>query len=158
MQILGELPMAAVGRIFGARAWRMAAPLLTLGANNTLRGWWHRRPLGITGKSSYRWRQWGGSLGLGRMEGEIMSVMSQFCWGFLGSMSVEIVLLCKCYQGGGDLPSKYRSLGFWITRLLLASLGGGLAVAYEVQTPLLAFHLGATTPLVIQALSQHPFD
>lgn len=83
-----------------------------------------------------------------------MKSVGQFCWGFFGSMSVEIVLLCGYYRRGGSLPSRYRRPGFWLTRFLLAFCAGGLVVAYDIQTPSMAFQLGAATPLVIQALAQ----
>ncbi|MGE3336114.1 MAG: hypothetical protein AB7I36_20975 [Rhodospirillaceae bacterium] len=41
-------------------------------------------------------------------------------------------------------------------RLLLAVIGGGLAVAYEVQAPFVAVHIGAATPLIIRALTETP--
>jgi hypothetical protein len=79
--------------------------------------------------------------------------VNQFCWGFFGSMAVEVVLLCGYYRRGVALPLRYRRPGFWLTRFLLAFLAGGLVVAYGISTPVLALHLGAATPLVIQALA-----
>ena len=39
-------------------------------------------------------------------------------------------------------------------RRFCVRVGGGIALAYNVQTPMLALNLGATAPLVISALSK----
>lgn len=52
------------------------------------------------------------------------------------------------------LPQKYKTPVFWSLRLLLALVGGGLAVAYEVQQPLLAFHIGAASQALIREFAQ----
>lgn len=78
-----------------------------------------------------------------------------FFWGVLGSISAEVVLLYGYYLGGRDLPRRYRRAGFWLVRLALALVAGGLVVAYGVESRLLAIHLGATTPLVIQSFANN---
>ena len=77
-----------------------------------------------------------------------------FWWGVLGSAAVEIVTLLAYYEHDGELPPRYRQIGFWIVRLMLAFLGGGLAVAYEITKPLLAANIGAATPLIIKAFAE----
>jgi hypothetical protein len=83
-----------------------------------------------------------------------MNPLEQLLWGFLGSAAVEVVLLYRYYRKGARLPPRYQSAGFWLIRSLLALMAGGLVVAYGIQAPLLAFHLGACTPLVVQSLTQ----
>jgi hypothetical protein len=84
-----------------------------------------------------------------------ISTLAIFLWGAGGSVAVEIVTLWGYYeQGAGQLPARYRQVGFWIVRLLLAIMAGGLALAYEIQKPLLAVNVGASTPLLIRALAQ----
>jgi hypothetical protein len=39
-------------------------------------------------------------------------------------------------------------------RVFLSLLAGGLAVAYDIDRPLLALNIGASTPLIFQALAQ----
>jgi hypothetical protein len=39
-------------------------------------------------------------------------------------------------------------------RFLLAVTGGGLALAYEIDEPMLAAEIGAATPLIIKAFSE----
>jgi hypothetical protein len=86
---------------------------------------------------------------------QTVTLIELFCWGFLGSAAVEVLLLHGYYKKGPELPKRYRSRGFWLTRILLAILAGGLAIAYAAQTPILAFHLGAATPLIVQGLAQN---
>jgi hypothetical protein len=38
--------------------------------------------------------------------------------------------------------------------MLLAVVGGGLALAYDITKPLLAANIGAATPLIIKAFSE----
>jgi hypothetical protein len=87
----------------------------------------------------------------------ILSIYWVFLCGFLGSCSVEVVNLYHAYSEGRGkyvLPARYRRTGFWIVRFLLALIAGGLAVAYDIDKPLLAVNIGAATPLIIQALGK----
>jgi hypothetical protein len=84
-----------------------------------------------------------------------VAFLQQFLWGFVGSLAVEIVKI-HCYLGASRrLPLRYSKPTFWIARLLLAMTAGGLAVAYDIKTPVLALHVGAATPLIVQALAQN---
>jgi hypothetical protein len=87
-----------------------------------------------------------------------VSIYFVFLFGFLGSCAVEVVKLYEVYNsdltGKKPLPKRYKRIGFWIIRLILAIMAGGLAVAYEIDKPLLAINIGAATPLIIQALGQ----
>src|SRR2546421_6014124 len=88
----------------------------------------------------------------------IISIYWIFLCGFLGSCAVEVVNLYHTYNVDTEsdyvLPKRYRRVGFWVIRLLLALIAGGLAVAYKINKPLLAINIGAATPLIIQALGQ----
>ncbi|MHC4537773.1 MAG: hypothetical protein ACYS6K_27905, partial [Planctomycetota bacterium] len=75
---------------------------------------------------------------------------------FLGSAAVEIVtaygyLNKRPYK----LPERYKKLAFWCVRLLLSLLAGGLALAYEIDSRILAMNVGAATPLIIQTLARN---
>jgi len=84
-----------------------------------------------------------------------MSSQEMFLWGFAGSASVEIVALLRYYSlNRPRLPERYHMMGFWVTRLALASLAGCLALGYEIQGRILAFHIGAATPLIITSLAR----
>lgn len=84
-----------------------------------------------------------------------MSILQQFLWGFLGSLAVEIVQIHCLLDASRKLPLRYTRPIYWIARLLLALTAGGLAVAYDIKTPVLALHVGAATPLIVQALAQN---
>jgi hypothetical protein len=84
-----------------------------------------------------------------------MKPTEAFLWGVAGSVAVEVVAVWKHYDGDGvELPARYKRVSFYITRILLAAIGGGLAVAYQVQAPFVALHIGAATPLIIRALTE----
>lgn len=84
-----------------------------------------------------------------------MTVLQQFLWGFVGSLAVEIVKIHLLLGASRRLPLRYLKPVFWIARVLLALTAGGLAVAYDIETPVLALHVGAATPLIVQALAQN---
>lgn len=42
---------------------------------------------------------------------------------------------------------------YWWTTLVMVILGGIMPLLYTVTTPLLAFHLGMATPLILQKLA-----
>lgn len=84
-----------------------------------------------------------------------MTISEQFFWGLVGSLAVEVVKIHWFYGAARRLPLRYRDPFFWIARGLLALTGGGLAVAYRIETPVLALHLGAATPLIVRALAQN---
>lgn len=80
-----------------------------------------------------------------------------FFWGFSGSLAVEVVTLVQYYYSpGGDLPDRYGRFGFYVVRLLLAAIGGALAIGYKINNPILAINIGAATPLIIQSFAQSP--
>ena len=85
----------------------------------------------------------------------MMSPLSTFCWGFAGSAAVEVVALLGFYYSEPvRLPQRYRKAGFWLTRFLLAVLAGTLAVGYDIDQAILAFNIGAATPLIITTLAR----
>ena|ERR1017187_4525166 len=78
-----------------------------------------------------------------------------FTCGFLGSLGVELVSLLQVFHTEPiTMPERYRRPLFWLLRFILALAGGGLAVAYEIEKPLLAINIGASAPLILQALAQ----
>ena len=84
-----------------------------------------------------------------------MSPLETFLWGFAGSAAVEVVTIIGFYyKGRARLPVRYRKIGFWITRLLLACFAGAIAVGYAIEKPILAFNIGAATPLIVTSLAR----
>jgi hypothetical protein len=92
-----------------------------------------------------------------------MNPLETFFWGFLGSAAVELMTLLGLYSSRrGRLPGRYRKAGFWVTRFGLALVAGALAAAYEIEQRILAFNVGAATPLIVtfmaKGLRQVPRD
>jgi hypothetical protein len=81
-----------------------------------------------------------------------MTPLATFLWGFAGSLAVEVVAL-NGYADRSRLPKRYKTVSFWIARVLLAVVAGGLAVAYGIQTPILAANVGISAPLIIGAIA-----
>jgi hypothetical protein len=62
-----------------------------------------------------------------------MDPAERFFWGFCGSAAVELIALLQIYNGPMiKMPERYRRKGFWVVRLLLSIMAGGLG--YRVQT------------------------
>jgi ABC-type microcin C transport system permease subunit YejE len=84
-----------------------------------------------------------------------MTALEQFLWGVGGSVAVEIITLYQVYHSRNiRFPERYRRKGFWAIRLFLCLIAGGLAVAYAIEKPILALNIGASAPLIFQALAQ----
>ena len=84
-----------------------------------------------------------------------MTTWETFAWGFAGSAAVEMVTLLSYYSArAGRLPARYRKAGFWVTRTILAVVAGLLAVAYEIDKRILAFNVGAATPLIVSFMAR----
>ena len=75
-----------------------------------------------------------------------------FGWGMLGSVAVPIVQAALDYDG--QIAPKHRDIVFHVLQVLLAVVAGGLAVAHAAGTPLLALHIGAATPLIVQGFAK----
>ncbi len=83
-----------------------------------------------------------------------MNTGEAFLWGAAGSLAVEVVRLYHLCDGQRFYcPARYRKFSFWLVRIMLASIAGGLVVAYEVETAILAMNIGASAPLIIAAFS-----
>lgn len=84
-----------------------------------------------------------------------MRPTEQFLWGVGGSVAVEIITLYQVYHSRNlKFPERYRLIGFWVVRVFLCLIAGGLAVAYAIDKPILALNIGASAPLIFQALAQ----
>ncbi len=78
-----------------------------------------------------------------------------FLWGFAGSAAVEVVTVLQIFQKDPVVvPIRYQRFWFWVTRFCVGIMAGGLALAYEVDKPLLALNIGAATPLIIQTFAK----
>src|SRR5262245_17500923 len=80
--------------------------------------------------------------------------VTMFLWAFLGTLATQFVQITGAYERGRSLPARFRKTGFWIAQGVVAAVGGALAIAYGVVNPVLALHIGAATPLIVQTLAQ----
>ena len=80
-----------------------------------------------------------------------MGPLGQFFWGVAGSFAIEVVYLARVFGSGRPIPKKFRVRGYWIVRSLLAVVAGLLAVAIQVQAPVIAMEMGAATPFVVDS-------
>lgn len=84
-----------------------------------------------------------------------MTAIEIFTWGFAGSVAVDVVTAAQFFNAPTlVIPERYRHIAFYVVRLLLAFIAGGLAIAYEIDKALLAANIGAATPLIVQAFAQ----
>jgi hypothetical protein len=72
-----------------------------------------------------------------------------FLWGFFGSLATEIAPLAQASRSGRPLPKRYRRLSHWLARILVAVVGGLVAVAAQAPLPLLAVQYGVATPFLL---------
>jgi hypothetical protein len=79
-----------------------------------------------------------------------------FLCGVGGSIAVEVVQLLQVYEREPiRFPERYKRWGFYVLRTLLALAAGALAVVHGVyDKPLLAVNIGASAPLILQALAR----
>jgi hypothetical protein len=84
-----------------------------------------------------------------------MAWWSIFLFGLAGSAAVETLRVVIAYERG-RIPARYKKWGFWSVRSLLGAFAGLLAVAYDVQSGILAMHIGAATPAIIENFATKP--
>ena len=77
-----------------------------------------------------------------------------FFWGAGGSLAVPIVQAALSYTG--TTSALYKDPIYYLIQALLACVAGGLALAHSANTALLAVHIGAATPLIVQGFSRQP--
>lgn len=85
-----------------------------------------------------------------------MGPIEQFFWGFTGSLATETPSLSRALRAGRALPKRFRRVSYWLARLAIAVVAGLVTVAAQVQSPLLAMHVGAATPLLLDLWQRKP--
>jgi hypothetical protein len=84
-----------------------------------------------------------------------MDPAERFFRGFCGSAAVELITLLQIYHGPTiRMPERYKRKGFWVVRLLLSVMAGGLAVGYKLDNPIVALNVGAATPSILIAFTR----
>ena len=87
-----------------------------------------------------------------------LAPLTAFLWAAGGSLALEVISLyneIKAERADG-LPAYYRSAVFWIVRLMVTGIAGGLAVAESASNALLAVNIGASAPAILQLLTKPP--
>jgi len=58
--------------------------------------------------------------------------------------------------GPANISAYYKDPRYWIVRVVVMGVAGGLAVAEDAAKPLLAINIGASAPAILQLLAQPP--
>jgi hypothetical protein len=74
-----------------------------------------------------------------------------FGWGCLGSVAAEVILILRSLDTK-DVPLRYRRPTFYIWRVVLALIGGAVAVAFQPRNALVALTVGAAAPSILKGL------
>ena len=68
--------------------------------------------------------------------------------------AVEILMIYQMFDSPQiEIPAKYTMVAFWVVRLLVAVIAGGVAVARNADSPRVALEIGAATPLIVNAIA-----
>lgn len=83
-----------------------------------------------------------------------MEIWEQFLWGFGASLFVELLAIHHDFSVEPSLSPKYAMPLYWCNRVLIAAGAGFVPVAYGVDSPMLAMQLGASAPLILEAMQR----
>jgi len=84
------------------------------------------------------------------------SAWTVFVVGFLGGFLGDILGLWELrHTDPASLPTYLRSKFYWAMNIVMASIGGGLALLYGFKdvNALLVVNIGASAPLIIKSLA-----
>jgi len=79
-----------------------------------------------------------------------------FVVGFAGGFLAEILALHELrHTAPSSLPTYIKSKFYWVMNIIMACLGGGLALLYGFKevNALLVVNIGASAPLIIKSLA-----
>jgi len=81
-----------------------------------------------------------------------------FFYGVLGSVSGEVLVALKLASSSQeqDWPPKYSRKSFYALHFAIALIAGAIVEAYALQNLMAAFHIGVTTPILIEQLARQP--
>jgi len=88
-----------------------------------------------------------------------MGFIETFIWGFFGGIGAELATLFGVRQQFPDrFPHWIRSRAYYAVALLMALVGGGIAIAYVRSgtslSAILAIQVGASAPLFFRKASE----
>jgi hypothetical protein len=81
--------------------------------------------------------------------------LSVFLVGFLGAFLAEFLALWELRHDPASQPKYLKSPYYWIMNLLMACMGGGLAMLYGFKevNAILVVNIGASAPLILKSLA-----
>lgn len=81
------------------------------------------------------------------------SALQVFLTGFFGGVLIEFVHW-YAIRKDGRMPDYAKSALYWLTSVVMALVGGGLAVLYfgNKAEGIVALHVGLSAPLILQKL------
>lgn len=84
----------------------------------------------------------------------ILGLSVDLFWvGVLGALAVELAAFAGHYDHASH-PPKYRQFGFYVSKFLLAAVGGVLVVVYGITTAPAALQIGASASALVLALGR----
>lgn len=86
-----------------------------------------------------------------------MTVWETFLWGAFGSIALEVITFWRAVRRNRYIFSfEQRQIGYYVVRLVVAIIAGGVAVGVGAQSKLLAIHVGVAMPLIIEHFAKAP--
>ena len=84
----------------------------------------------------------------------LTSALQVFLCGFAGGVVLELLHWYN-KRRDPDMPAYARNPAYWVITALMALVGGGLAWLYfgSKAEPIVTFHVGLSTPLILQKLT-----
>lgn len=82
---------------------------------------------------------------------ELNSTLRIFGFAALGTFFVDVLTLIDDRRIK-EFPERYKHSLFWVIRVFLAVLSGGIALTLDLRTPFQAFFVGTSAPLLLQKM------
>ena len=80
-----------------------------------------------------------------------------FACAFFGSLAADFMQLRRASEEAKrGLPAVSGQPRFYVVAAVTAVISGGLAVLEEPNSPILAFQIGVTAPLIIESIRRKP--
>lgn len=88
-----------------------------------------------------------------------MTWYETFLWGLFGGLGAEVsVVFALRHQGPKDFPHWLKSWTYYVVALVMAIVGGVIAVAHASSgtalNAILALQIGASAPLILRKLTE----
>jgi hypothetical protein len=68
---------------------------------------------------------------------------------------VEVFAFARgCSKLDGEVPKRYMKAPFVVTRCVLPFFAGAIPMIMDAATPMIAFYLGASAPVIVDKLAE----